>query len=486
MMNIQKLYEIKNVNVLVYGDFMIDKYINGNVNRISPEAPVPVIEIVEKKSKLGGAGNVINNIIALGANVRVLGYIGDDADGNFLLKSFNKTQVETTYMKKYKEIQTISKTRIVSKNQQFLRLDEERMEEPPKDYYEFLKENKNKIFQSISSLVISDYKKGAVNKKISQFLIREANQRNIPIIVDPKGTDYSKYNGATVCTPNVKEMSLVIGKDLNNEEIIKKEGIGLSNKIHLKYLMLTRSEKGISLIDAKNKSKNDFPTMVKEVIDVTGAGDTVVATVAVMLPLHFSILEICKLCNVTASIVVSKFGTSTATFNELIYNLEKENGDYKLVSLEKAKEISENLRKNGKKIVFTNGCFDLLHVGHVSSFKKAKEFGDVLIVAVNSDQSVKKNKGDLRPIINQEDRIAMISELECVDYVILMNDKDPSKLIKLLKPDFTVKGQDWKDKYMPEKEIVESYGGEIKFIELNKGKSTTNIINKVLEAYKNE
>ena len=214
MMNIQKLYEIKNVNVLVYGDFMIDKYINGNVNRISPEAPVPVIEIVEKKSKLGGAGNVINNIIALGANVRVLGYIGDDADGNFLLKSFNKTQVETTYMKKYKEIQTISKTRIVSKNQQFLRLDEERMEEPPKDYYEFLKENKNKIFQSISSLVISDYKKGAVNKKISQFLIREANQRNIPIIVDPKGTDYSKYNGATVCTPNVKEMSLVIGKDL--------------------------------------------------------------------------------------------------------------------------------------------------------------------------------------------------------------------------------------------------------------------------------
>lgn len=483
-MNIDKLHNIKNVNVLVFGDYMLDKYINGHVNRISPEAPVPVIEITSKDRKLGGTGNVINNIVSLGANVRVIGCVGDDKEGKYITTSFKEKNIDTNFFKNHKKLKTIVKTRVVSKNQQFLRLDEEKIEEIPDDYYKFLKQNIDAIFERIDSLVISDYGKGAVSPKICQFLIKEANKRNIPIVIDPKGTNYEKYSGATICTPNLKELSLVTNKQLTNEKEILNAGINLCNEINLNYLMLTRSENGISLFEKDKIEKEDFPTVAKDVIDVTGAGDTVVATLSVLIPVGYKMSEICKLANIAASVVVSKFGTSTVSFNELICNISK-NGDFKKISSETAKYIANDLRDKNKKIVFTNGCFDLLHCGHLASFKIAKSYGDVLIVAVNSDASVKKNKGDLRPIINQEDRMNMISELECVDYVILMEDKNPINLINIIKPDISIKGEDWKDKEVPEKKVIESYGGKIKFIKLEKDKSTTNIINKILKVYEN-
>lgn len=481
-MNIEDLYKITNIKVLVYGDYIVDKYISGKVNRISPEAPVPVIEVNQKSEKLGGAGNTINNIIALGASVRAIGYVGEDENGDFLFNYFHENKIETTFMKKYKSVKTISKTRIVSKNQQFLRLDEEVIEEPPTDYYEYLLKNIDDVFKNINSLVISDYGKGAVSKKLAQMLINEANKREIPIIVDPKGSDYSKYEDATVCTPNVKELCTVTGRELTEEMEIQEASNLLLNNIHLKYLMLTRSEKGISLFQQNDKIGYNFPAISKEVIDVTGAGDTVVATVSVLLPLEIDIKEICKICNTTASIVVSKFGTSTATLNELISHLNVTD-NLKLLTKETIEFVINDLREKNKKIVFTNGCFDLLHAGHLSSFKTAKQLGDILIVAVNSDNSVKENKGDLRPIINEEDRIKMVSELECVDYVILMDDKEPSNLIRLIKPDIQIKGKDWENKYMPEKELIESIGGKIEFIELAKDKSTTKIIEKIIKVY---
>lgn len=484
-MNIENLHKIKDIKVLVYGDYMVDKYIDGNVNRISPEAPVPVIEVKSNQSKLGGTGNVINNIVSLGASVRAIGCIGDDLNGNFILESFKKSAVNTAFLKQYKSLQTIVKTRVVSKNQQFLRLDEEKIENIPESYYDFLKKNTDKIFKDIDSFVISDYGKGAVNYNIAHLLINEANKRSIPIIVDPKGTDYTKYEGATICTPNVKELGLVSGEKLDTEDNILYAGKKLCENINLKYLMLTRSEKGISLFKNGNSKKEDFPTVAKDVIDVTGAGDTVVATIAVLIPLGFSAEEICKLSNLSASVVVSKFGASTVSLNELICSISK-TSEFKLIDKETAKYIADDLRDKNKKIVFTNGCFDLLHCGHLSSFKKAKTYGDVLIVAVNSDASVKSYKGDLRPIISEKDRIEMICELECVDYVILMEDKNPVNLIKLIKPDISIKGEDWKNKNVPEKEVIESYGGKIEFIKLEKGFSTTNIINKILQVYKNE
>lgn len=481
-MKIDNLLNIENIKILVFGDYMVDKYIDGVVNRISPEAPVPIIKVNSKQSKLGGAANTINNVVSLGAKVRAIGCVGKDSDGKFLLKKLENTGIDIKYMEAYGKINTISKTRVVSRNHQFLRLDEEVIEPIPEEYISFVTSNILKIFDDIDALIVSDYGKGSVIEEILCILISEAKKRKIPIIIDPKGKDYKKYNGATVITPNTKELSDVLNKKLSTEEDILSGGIELFEKADISYLALTRSEKGISLFKNGENFKKDFPTVAKDVIDVTGAGDTVVAIFAVLLALKFEIEEVCKIANIAASIVISKFGASTLSLNELISDILK-SGEYKLINKETAKYIVSVLKEKGKKVVFTNGTFDLLHSGHLYSFKKAKSFGDILIVAVNSDSSVKKYKGDLRPIINENDRIDMLCSLEIIDYVILMEDDNPSKLIELIKPDIAVKGEDWKEKEIPEKKVIENYGGKLKFIKLYKNKSTTNIINKILEVY---
>ncbi|MDD3453396.1 MAG: D-glycero-beta-D-manno-heptose-7-phosphate kinase [Bacilli bacterium] len=480
-MNVEKLRAINDKNILVFGDYMVDKYILGDVSRISPEAPVPVIQMREEQCKIGGAGNVINNIISLGANVKALGCVGEDEAGNFIIDNFNKNDIDILHFRKMSNIKTICKTRIVSKKQQFLRIDEENIKELPYEYYDYLNQNIEDIFSEINLLIISDYAKGAVVEKTSQLLIRKAKEKNIPIIVDPKGNDYSKYFGATIVTPNVKELSDVVKKELSTEESIIIESGKLCENFGFDYVMLTRSEKGISSIN-KDYEKKDFPAVAKEIIDVSGAGDTVVATMALTMTLGFSIEEMCRIANIAASIVVSKFGTSTVNLNELVSNISITR-EFKLLTSETADYIIEYLRENGKKIVFTNGCFDLLHAGHLSSFKKAKEFGDVLIVAVNSDLSIKRIKGELRPIIKEKDRIEMLCALECIDYVILMEDDNPIELLKKLKPDVSVKGKDWENKNVVEKPVIEEYGGKIEFIDLESGISTTTIIERILRAY---
>ena len=480
-MNIEILHKINDIKVLVFGDFMVDKYISGNVSRISPEAPVPIVEVTNENEKLGGAGNVINNIMSLGGKVKVLGCIGDDKAGDFIKDYFKNIGTDTSYLKQYRDVNTIIKTRIVSKNQQFLRIDEEKKEPLISKYYKYIEDNLNEIFSDINVIVISDYGKGSVTYDVAQLLIGRALHDNIPVIVDPKGNDYRKYTGATICTPNVKELSDVSHSKIITEDDIKINGQKLCNEIKLQNLILTRSEKGISSID-KDGNKSDFPALAKEVIDVSGAGDTVVATIALLEGLKMPISEICKLANFAASVVVSKFGTATVSLNELICSITN-SGEFKYQSIDTLKYIIEDYKDKGKKVVFTNGCFDMLHVGHITSFKEAREFGDVLVVAVNSDQSVKSNKGDKRPIIPENDRIEMICELECVDYVVKMDDKTPEKIIKYLEPDICVKGKDWENKDVPERKIIENYGGQIKFIELNKGHSTTEIINKILDVY---
>ena len=480
-MNIDYLNDISKAKVLVFGDYMVDEYVIGDVNRISPEAPVPVIEITKQSRKLGGAGNVINNIRSLGANVRVLGAVGKDNAGDYIYQEFLDKKVDVKYFKQYSECNTIIKTRVVSRKQQFFRIDAEDKKELPQKYIDFVNNKINSILSGITSVVISDYAKGAVNENIAQLIITNANKLNIPVIIDPKGKDYSKYKGATLCTPNLKELSDVSNKKIKTEDEILEESYKLCHKFNIKNIALTRSEDGISLITNK-KNKTDYKAVAKEVIDVSGAGDTVVSTMAILMSMNINIEDICKISNIAAGIVVSKFGTATVSFNELISSISK-NSDYKLQSIDTLKYIIKDLKEKGKKIVFTNGCFDLLHVGHISSFKEAKKYGDILIVAVNSDKSVKENKGDLRPIINEKDRIEMVSSLEMVDYVVLLNDKNPSKLISELQPDISIKGEDWKDKTVPEKKIVESYGGEMKFIKLNPNHSTTSIIEKVIKVY---
>lgn len=479
-MKIEKLLDIKEKQILVFGDYMVDKYIYGNVNRISPEAPVPVISMKKEQLKLGGAGNVINNLVSLGARVKVLGCIGDDKPGEFILGAFSDDKINIDYFKQYDELKTIQKTRIVSKNQQFMRIDEEIIKELPKSYYNYINENIEEILEDVDSIVISDYAKGAVNKNFAQLLIEAGNKKNIPIIVDPKGSDYTKYNGATLCTPNMKELQDVCKNICKSEIDIEKYGKEIVNKFNFDYLVITRSEDGISLIS--KEEKKDFPAKAKDVIDVSGAGDTVVASISLLKTIDLNIDEICILANLAASVVVSKFGTSTLSLDELVSTINQ-SSNFKLLDISTAKYIVNDLKQKGKKIVCTNGCFDLLHVGHLASFKQAREYGDILIVIVNSDSSIKENKGDLRPIISEKDRIEMLCALEIVDYVILMNEKTPERIISIIQPDVTVKGEDWKNKEVPEKKIVESYGGKMEFVKLEKEKSTTLIIEKIIKAY---
>ena len=483
-MDIENLENIKNVNALVFGDFMVDKYIIGDVSRISPEAPIPVINTTKKFYKLGGAGNVVNNIVSLGGKVRLLGTIGKDSHGEILSKEFKKLGVDTTYFKEYKEIITIVKTRVVSRNQQFIRIDDEKKEPILEKYISFIKKNIDKVFKDIDVLIISDYNKGAVTKEFSNYLINSAKENKIPVIVDPKGTDYSKYSGADICTPNVKELKDVTKNEIKTEDDIKNNALDIIKKYKINNIMITRSEKGISLV-CKDKTKSDFPALAKEVSDVSGAGDTVVAMSALLLALNYDYSEICRTANVAASIVVSKFGTATVSINELMSSIVS-NGEYKLQKLKSLKYIINEQKEKGKKIVFTNGCFDLLHVGHLYSLKEAKKHGDILVVAVNSDQSVKRYKGDLRPIINENDRIALLCALEIVDYVVLMNDDNPVNIIKTIKPDVCIKGEDWKNKKVPEEEIINSYGGRMEYIELYPEYSTTKVIDKIVKSYGQE
>lgn len=477
-MNLEKLHQLGDVQILVYGDYMVDEYIDGAVERISPESPVPVLSITKRSSNLGGAGNVINNIVRLGGSVKAVGFVGRDDKGSWILKELDRLNVNREYLFQKDEISTIVKTRIRSRNQQFIRIDNEKIEDIPHQLADELLENIDYLIKGVNAVVISDYGKGAVTKGMAQAFISSAKNHGIPIIVDPKGMDYQKYQDATICTPNTLELKKVMQFDDLSEESISKNGKLLQTQLALDYLILTRSEKGISAFPSDTDEKWDYPVIKKDVVDVTGAGDTVVSILALSYTLGFSIEDCCNLANHAASIVCSKAGSATVTVNELVASIHQ-SGEFKQLDIENLSTTLEYLREQGKRIVFTNGCFDLLHAGHLSSFNQAKAMGDVLIVGVNSDASIKRIKGENRPIIDEDNRIAMLSALECIDYVVKMEEDNPVRLIEIIQPDIAVKGEDWRNKVIPEKEIIESYGGEMKFIKLSDGLSTTAIIEKI-------
>lgn len=468
--------------IVVFGDYMIDEYLDGSVSRISPEAPVPVVHVRSRIRCLGGAGNVICNLSALGAEVAAVGYISHDADGNWLIERLKDYGADVFGMIQGEDAVTGIKTRVTSQNQQLIRYDKEVVKDAPDDFVEKLSEIIYKSLSDASAVIISDYGKGVVTAVTAKVIISAAETLGIPVVVDPKGTDYGKYSGATVCTPNMKEFQGAVGKLLTTEEEIAVAGKEICNDCNMKYVLVTRSEKGMSLIDGNTGEKKDYPALAKEVIDVTGAGDTVIAVFSLCLVCGASLDDCCRISNIAASIVVSKFGTSVASPEEIkktIANISKKIS--KIFSMQAAKQRAEFLRRQGKKIVFTNGCFDIVHAGHISSFMQAREFGDVLFVGVNSDASVRRIKGEKRPIVAQEHRLALLEALSCVDYVVLFEDDTPEELIREIKPDVLVKGKDWEGKEVAGGDFVKSYGGEVCFIELEHGLSTTNIISRILE-----
>ncbi|MCI8479250.1 MAG: D-glycero-beta-D-manno-heptose 1-phosphate adenylyltransferase [Oscillospiraceae bacterium] len=462
--------------VLVAGDMMVDKYILGTVERISPEAPVPVLRQNGVKRRLGGTGNVIANLISLGAGVRALGRVGDDMEGAFFRENLHYLHVDDRYI--FTSGSTIVKTRVSSSNQQFLRIDEESVAPLSENVTEQIASEIEMILQDITIVIISDYAKGFITEELAQIIIQAARTRAIPVLVDPKGAFAAKYKGATAITPNNKEFLDLTGlTTIPSEDEIKVSALHLCNENSFDYFIFTRSEKGISVIERESGEKSDYPAVVKEVVDVTGAGDTVVSSIALTMGAEFSMDECVSIANIAASIVISRFGASQTTIEELnnaISFQSKKSHDVDSVLAQ-----INWLKHQGKRIVFTNGCFDLVHAGHISSFLQAREFGDVLVVGVNSDESIRRIKGNSRPIVDLEHRIELLSALECVDYVVPFCEDTPQALIEQIKPDVLVKGMDWMGKEVAGSEFVRSYGGRVVFIELEQGLSTTNIVQKI-------
>ncbi|HPC38192.1 MAG TPA: D-glycero-beta-D-manno-heptose-7-phosphate kinase [Exilispira sp.] len=458
--------------ICIIGDIMLDRYLYGKANRISPEAPIPVVLLENESISLGAASYVALNLINLRSDCILVGKIGNDENGKTIKKLLIKNKINNFLIEKdgYK---TITKTRIISNHQQMIRVDEEKIEpltiEEENIIIEFLEKN----IKDIGFIIISDYAKGVCTENLCKKIIDIANKKNIKVLIDPKKNNWEKYKNSYLINPNLKELSEFVGFELKNEDyeiekILKK----VYPKLNIENICVKRSEKGITLYDG-NKCMH-FPAEAIEVYDVTGAGDTVIAVLTLMLNKGYDIEKSITIANKAASIVIQKAGTTPILYDEFISILEKKEKT-KLVNLNELKLIIEDLRKKNKKIVFTNGCFDILHAGHVIYLEKAKELGNVLIVGLNTDSSIKKIKGKDRPLQNQVDRAKILSALESVDFVVFFDEPTPENLIKQIKPDILVKGSDYKI----EEIVGRQYAGQTVTIEYIDGKSTTSIINKI-------
>ncbi|EMI4801191.1 D-glycero-beta-D-manno-heptose-7-phosphate kinase [Campylobacter lari] len=446
----------KKPKILVVGDFMVDHYIWCDCTRISPEAPVMVMKSQKEDKRLGGAGNVYANLKSLGAEVFALGLVGDDESGRFLKENLNaKLLVE-------KDRKTPLKSRVLSHSQQVLRLDDEN-DFDTKLEDEIIQEYKT-IAKDYDAIVLSDYAKGILTSKVTKALIEHANTLNLPILIDPKGSDFSKYQNATLLTPNKKEAIQALGVEKidNLEKALKK----LKDDLNLTYSIITLSEEGIALFDEK---LHIIPAKALEVYDVTGAGDSVIAMLAYALALKVDIIKACELANDAAAVVVAKVGSVSVSLEE-IKNLKKASFEDKIKSKEELVKLIQN-----QKIVFTNGCFDIMHYGHIKYLEKAKKLGDILVVGLNSDESVKRLKGNSRPINLEFQRACMLASMYFVDYVVIFNEDTPYELIEFLKPDVLVKGADYKDKEVVGSNLVK----KVELIDFEDGFSTTNIINRI-------
>lgn len=457
---------LKTPKILVVGDLMLDHYILGDCSRVSPEAPVQVVEVKKEQNRLGGACNVAHNLISLGAKVELCGVIGEDRAGEELLSQAKELGIGTSHIYQDSQRQTTQKSRVLVSNQQILRVDREARGDVSSEVLSQIFNTIAKEITSFDGVILSDYGKGVLSEKMTRELITLANQHQKIILCDPKGSDYSKYKNATLLTPNKKEAKEATGIEIDNPETLLLALNSLKNQCSLVYPLITLSEDGIGILE--NEELQVFPTLAQEVYDVTGAGDTVIASLCFALSQGKSIQEACKFANSAAAVVVAKVGSATATQEE-IYLFSQDNGvESKILS--SPKDLPQNAN-----IVFTNGCFDILHKGHVSYLQKAKELGDILVVGLNSDRSVKALKGEERPINSQEDRAYLLASLECVDFVIIFDELTPYELIKEISPSVLVKGADYEGK-----EVVGSeFAKEVRLLEFVEGKSTTNIIKKI-------
>lgn len=448
--------------VLVVGDVILDEFLFGQVKRINPEAPVPILNVEQKEFQLGGAANVAKNIKSLGGNCLLFGIIGNDSSGKIIVKLINNEKINF-FLTKDKNLSTIRKTRALAQNRQLLRLD---FEQEYKVTKTFLTSLKNLLEEkSFDVIIVSDYGKGTITKEVIELL----KNYNAPIFVDPKLKNKDLYKNVFVITPNLKE-----AKELGVESELKNERLG--NYLCKKYnanILITKGEQGMSLYEL-NKEPVNIPAKKRKFYDVTGAGDVVIATLALGYSVCKDLLKAAKISNTAAAISVSKIGSKPVLQQELLNELKLVNS--KIKTLEELKIIINNLRIKNKKIVFTNGCFDILHTGHTRLLSFAKKQGDVLILGLNTDNSVKRLKGINRPVNSQEERAEVLSNIDSIDYIVFFDEDTPLNLVEELRPDIIVKGGDWKVE-----NVVGNHIAEVRIFNTVEGKSTTNIIKKIKE-----
>jgi len=483
-MNIN-LDKLSQTNILVIGDVMLDRYAWGRVKRISPEAPVPVVLVQEKTEVLGGAGNVAANLKGLGSSVCLLGVCGADETGKCLKIMLDKKEIEHHLLIDPSR-PTITKTRVMAQGQQLFRLDEEDVQLFSSELQEeMLAVFKEKLLWC-QAVIVSDYGKGlSQTPNMCQTIIQLCRGHNIPVLIDPKGNDWERYKGATSVTPNRAELELIAGEPVDGDE---EKLFALAKTVRARFsldsLLVTLGAKGMCL-EGPESPAFLIPAKAREVYDVSGAGDTVIATLAVGLAAGLPFPAAVELANVAAGIVVGKLGTQPITFAELKAGLRINNlnghGDTpaKLAPLESAALQMQAWRTDQKRIVFTNGCFDLLHPGHVHLLNEAKALGDKLVVGLNSDASIKKLKGTNRPILQEQERASLVSALSSVDLVVIFEEDTPLDLIEALRPDILVKGSDYSLDTVVGREVVESYGGKVALIALMEGLSTTGLISRI-------
>lgn len=467
------LPEFRRAGVLVVGDVMLDRYWYGPTSRISPEAPVPVVKVNTIEERPGGAANVAMNIASLGADARLIGLTGVDDAARALSQRLDEVNVHCDFVA-IATHPTITKLRVLSRNQQLLRLDFEEGFEGV-NLQPILDKIKQALPQS-GALVLSDYAKGALSDV--RAMIALARAANVPVLVDPKGVDFERYRGATLLTPNLSEFEAVVGVCKNEEELVRK-GMDLVANFEFSALLITRSENGMTLLQP-GKSPVHLPTQAQEVYDVTGAGDTVIGVLAAALAAGNSLEESCFLANAAAGVVVGKLGTSTVSPVELENAIggRAENGFGIMNEAELAAAVAM-ARQRGEKVVMTNGIFDILHAGHVSYLANARKLGDRLIVAVNSDASTKRLKGETRPVNPLPQRMIVLGALGAVDWVVSFEEDTPQRLIANVLPDLLVKGGDYKPEDIAGSKEVWANGGDVRVLNFEDGLSTTNIINQI-------
>jgi D-beta-D-heptose 7-phosphate kinase/D-beta-D-heptose 1-phosphate adenosyltransferase len=459
--------------VLVVGDVMLDRYWYGPTSRISPEAPVPVVKVDVMEERPGGAANVAMNIASLGAISRLVGLTGIDDAGRVLTSKLNEVHVGCDFVS-VPSHPTITKLRVLSRNQQLIRLDfEEGFDHvDPQPIFERIQQ----ALPQIGALVLSDYAKGALNNV--QQMIQLAREAKVPVLIDPKGSDFERYRGATLLTPNLSEFEAVVGRCKGDEDLVSR-GMKLVTDFELSALLITRSEQGMTLLQP-GKLPLHLPTQAQEVFDVTGAGDTVIGVLAAALAAGNTLEESCFLANAAAGVVVGKLGTSTVSPIELENAIRgRADTGFGVMDEQQLKKAVAQARQRGEKIVMTNGIFDILHAGHVSYLANARKLGERLIVAVNSDASTKRLKGEKRPVNPLEQRMIVLGALEAVDWVVPFEEDTPQRLIADILPDLLVKGGDYKPDEIAGSVEVWAAGGEVKVLNFENGVSTTKIIQSI-------